>query len=144
MWTHSTLSGSRRIFLISLLDGRIAAVDEETGRRLWVFDTGQPLVSNKGIAGQTAADKSTIFPGADGSLYAYRHDADAFEVRAGCCPWPCAWVRMCKRAYRPQLARGAHTIYTLLSIHSHCADARSPVLDHDPSPFFPLCAPDLA
>ena len=69
-----------RILLVSLLDGRIAAVDQETGRQLWIHDTGQPLVSNKGIAGLGEWDKATIFPGADGSLYAYRHDAHSFEV----------------------------------------------------------------
>jgi len=33
--------------LVSLLDGSVAAVDEVSGRKLWTYNTGTPLVSNK-------------------------------------------------------------------------------------------------
>ncbi len=32
---------------MSLLDGSVAAVDEVSGRKLWTYNTGTPLVSNK-------------------------------------------------------------------------------------------------
>lgn len=32
---------------MSLLDGSVAAVDEASGRKLWSYNTGSPLVSNK-------------------------------------------------------------------------------------------------
>lgn len=37
----------RTPLLVSLLDGSVAAVDEMSGRKLWMYDTGTPLVSNK-------------------------------------------------------------------------------------------------
>jgi len=67
--------------VVSLLDGKIAALDQETGGRLWEYDTGQPLVSNKGTASRGNDSKATVFPGADGSLYAYHHKERSFEVR---------------------------------------------------------------
>jgi outer membrane protein assembly factor BamB len=63
---------------VSLLDGNVVALDEATGETLWAFDTGSPLVSASGTTdgegGSGADGPSTIFPGADGSLYAYRHN----------------------------------------------------------------------
>ena len=67
--------------VVSLLDGKIAALDQETGGRLWEYDTGQPLVSNKGTASRGNDSKATVFPGADGSLYAYHHKERSFEVQ---------------------------------------------------------------
>lgn len=66
--------------VVSLLDGKIAALDQETGGQLWEYDTGQPLVSNKGTASRGNDSKATVFPGADGSLYAYHHKERSFEV----------------------------------------------------------------
>lgn len=37
----------RSPLLVSLLDGSVAAVDEASGHKLWTYDTGAPLVSNK-------------------------------------------------------------------------------------------------
>ena len=66
--------------MVSLLDGKIAALDADSGRRLWEYDTGQPLVSNKGTASRGNDNLATVFPGADGSLYAYHHKERSFEV----------------------------------------------------------------
>ena len=55
----------------SLLDGKVVAVDPESGRNLWSFDSGLPLVS----ASNFQPDRS-IFPGADGVLYVYKADSD--------------------------------------------------------------------
>jgi outer membrane protein assembly factor BamB len=66
--------------VVSLLDGKIAALDAESGRRLWEYDTGQPLVSNKGTASRGNDSLATVFPGADGSLYAYHHKERSFEA----------------------------------------------------------------
>lgn len=89
--SRSDAAEGSRVLLVSLLDGTIGGIDQDTGRRLWLHDTGQPLVSNKGVAGQDDQDMATIFPGADGSLYAYRHSAQTFEVcpSRGTSGWVC-------------------------------------------------------
>ncbi len=74
--------------LISLANGNLVALDQETGETLWTFETGAPLVSStppstddtapdsgeEPESGEGAASrpKDSIFPGTDGSLYAYR------------------------------------------------------------------------
>ncbi len=63
----------------SLLDGKIVALDPSSGRNLWSFDSGLPLVS----ASNFQPDRS-IFPGADGALYVYKAVTDSkqgIEVR---------------------------------------------------------------
>ena len=73
---------------MSLADGKLVALDEATGDTLWTFDTGAPLVSSAnaggggedgggplgpgGVGEMVAAGRENIFPGTDGSLYAYR------------------------------------------------------------------------
>ncbi len=78
---------------MSLANGNLVALDQETGETLWTFETGMPLVSSTppstsgsetdefeageaaGESGEGAAasrQKDSIFPGTDGSLYAYR------------------------------------------------------------------------
>lgn len=61
--------------LVSLADGRIVALDEKTGRRIWSIDTGSPLVmSSKQVEeGQSEG----IFPSTDGSLYTYSVNKDS-------------------------------------------------------------------
>ena len=79
-----------QLLLVSLADGRLEALDRETGQPLWTFHTGAPLVSSTNRAtsttpaaghGQAAAaatgaaeagNRESIFPGTDGSLYVYR------------------------------------------------------------------------
>lgn len=56
------------VLIVSLLDGHVVALDHSTGRVLWTFDSGAPLVSAK----QHAAASLNVFPGTDGGLYAYR------------------------------------------------------------------------
>lgn len=54
---------------MSLLDGRVVALDTNSGSILWTFDSGSPLVSVK--QSEAAAPGLNIFPGVDGGLYAY-------------------------------------------------------------------------
>lgn len=66
---------------MSLLDGTVRAVDRSSGETLWTFSSGGPLVQahrsvsdgpdgggGVAIRGRT---NPTVFPGVDGSLYAY-------------------------------------------------------------------------
>ena len=58
------------------------AVDPASGRNLWSFDSGLPLVS----ASNFQPDRS-IFPGADGALYVYKADSQnkqGVEVWSDC------------------------------------------------------------
>lgn len=57
------------MLIVSLLDGHVVALDQVTGRILWSFDSGAPLVSAK----QSFASSQglNVFPGTDGGLYAY-------------------------------------------------------------------------
>ncbi len=55
--------------MVTLLDGRVVAVQQDSGQVLWTFDTGTPLVTVK--QGQSVAPGLRIFPGVDGGLYAY-------------------------------------------------------------------------
>lgn len=77
------------VLIVSLLDGHVVALDQATGRTLWSFDSGAPLVSAK----QSFASSQglNVFPGTDGGLYAYHgitHLNPGLEVRqgdTGCC-----------------------------------------------------------
>lgn len=97
---------------MSLANGNLVALDQETGETLWTFETGAPLVSStpitsaaggageggepgegEDVEGGTAAAaraKDSIFPGTDGSLYAYRQPSSGepprIEVRWCCGP----------------------------------------------------------
>ena len=55
--------------LVSLADGRIVALNEDTGKQIWSIDTGSPLV----MSSKNMGDEQTegIFPSTDGSLYTY-------------------------------------------------------------------------
>ena len=58
-------SGDSEPLLITTLDGRVAAVDRDTGQTLWTFDTENALVSAKGSAGYSF----NVVPGVQGELY---------------------------------------------------------------------------
>lgn len=73
---------SSDVLIVSLLDGHVVALDQNTGRILWTFDSGAPLVSAK----QSFASSQglNVFPGTDGGLYAYHgitHLNPGLEVR---------------------------------------------------------------
>jgi hypothetical protein len=70
------------VLIVSLLDGHVVALDQSTGRILWNFDSGAPLVSAK--QSLTASQGLNVFPGTDGGLYAYHgitHLNPGLEVR---------------------------------------------------------------
>ena len=86
--------------LVSLANGRLVALDKDSGELLWTFDTGGPLVSSningqqddsgteKGEQqGQESGEKAIafpnegIFPGTDGSLYTYQGGFDGGAPR---------------------------------------------------------------
>eukprot|EP00889_Picochlorum_renovo_P003636 jgi/Picre1/30666/NNA_006027.t1 len=68
--------------LVSLADGQIVALDEDTGRRVWSIDTGSPLVASSTDAERRGGDDvhsgeyEGIFPSTDGSLYTYSLDEE--------------------------------------------------------------------
>lgn len=79
---------------MSLLDGTLVAVDPGSGRLLWTFDSGSPLVSAAGSAEESSNGgkgsavqpccSTAIFPGVDGALYTYKQDGElgrGLEVR---------------------------------------------------------------
>ena len=67
---------------MSLLDGKVVAVDRDTGRQLWTFDSGPPLLSVSGTAddrqdngGADSTARSSVqsvIPSVHGKLYGYR------------------------------------------------------------------------
>jgi outer membrane protein assembly factor BamB len=57
------------VLIVSLLDGHVVALDQNTGRILWTFDSGAPLVSAK--QSFSSSQGLNVFPGTDGGLYAY-------------------------------------------------------------------------
>lgn len=80
------LDGSHQL-LVSLANGQLVALDNDSGDILWTFDSGTPLLSsaNPGAAAVNlegspgdisgvAPPKEGIFPSTDGSLYVYRAD----------------------------------------------------------------------
>jgi hypothetical protein len=78
--------------LVSLANGQLVSLHQDTGELLWSFDTGAPLLSSANPAAAAAPSpddappKEGIFPGTDGSLYAYRPGDDGaprIEVSAG-------------------------------------------------------------
>lgn len=76
---------AQEVLVVSLLDGHVVAVEPETGRLLWTFDSGAPLVSSKQASVKSPSSPAfNVFPGADGGLYAY-HGMRALEVRSHTC-----------------------------------------------------------
>ena len=77
------------MIIIAGLDGSLSAVEFSSGKMLWSFSSGDPVVSriefgyqNFNISsgekdekasddGEEARKKETLFPGADGSLYLF-------------------------------------------------------------------------
>ena len=67
---------------MSLLDGKVVAVDRDTGKQLWTFDSGPPLLSVSGTAedrqeheGADITARSSVqsvIPSVHGKLYGYR------------------------------------------------------------------------
>ena len=60
------------MMLVSLADGAIVALDENTGERIWTVDTGSPLV----MSSKEASSREGIFPSTDGSLFTYKMNDD--------------------------------------------------------------------
>eukprot|EP00884_Botryococcus_braunii_P010148 jgi/Botrbrau1/19134/Bobra.0077s0046.1 len=80
--------------IVILVDGRLLALDPNTGAEAWTWDTGSPLVSSAGLTAGGAdgahdgADGSfhatrTLVPGVDGALYAYHHQNDDGDLQLG-------------------------------------------------------------
>lgn len=79
---------SSDVLIVSLLDGHVVALDQNTGRVVWTFDSGAPLVSAK--QSFSSSQGLNVFPGTDGGLYAYHgltHLNPGLEVRQqlSCC-----------------------------------------------------------
>lgn len=68
---------------MSLLDGKVVGVDSSSGATLWTFDSGAPLVSMR--QSELADRRMNIFPGADGSLYAYHGLDEANHAKLEVC-----------------------------------------------------------
>ena len=67
---------------MSLLDGHVVALEQHTGRVVWTFDSGAPLVSAK--QSFSSSQGLNVFPGTDGGLYTYHgltHLNPGLEVR---------------------------------------------------------------
>lgn len=63
--------------LVTLLDGKIAAIDKENGSTVWVFDTNTALISARGSKGYAF----TVVPGVQGELYTQAKGSQAgFQV----------------------------------------------------------------
>lgn len=67
----------REVLVVATLDGNIHGMQPDTGRLLWTFASGSPLVSSRRADATSSARPGggshdvNIFPGADGGLYAY-------------------------------------------------------------------------
>jgi len=81
--------------LVTLANGQLLALDQDSGDVVWTFDTGAPLVAsgNPAATGDQVTSpgepgsgiREGIFPGTDGSLYVFRAGAEGpprIEVRA--------------------------------------------------------------
>lgn len=70
------------LLLVGKIDGSISALDEDSGKILWTFDSGSPLISTS----QDATSEVQVFPGIDGSIYVL-HDEKSpkLEVRKPIC-----------------------------------------------------------
>lgn len=61
-----------RTMLVSLADGKIVALDEQSGEVIWSVNTGSPLV----MSSKDTSSTEGIFPSTDGSLFTYRLNED--------------------------------------------------------------------
>jgi outer membrane protein assembly factor BamB len=66
---------------VTLIDGKVHALDAETGKSLWSSSVGSPLISSWNRVPDEDPETGTVkqravFPGVDGSLYSYRTSAD--------------------------------------------------------------------
>lgn len=68
------------LLIVSLLDGRLAGVDANSGKLMWMFDTGHPLLSSSDDA-ITSPKRAGIVPGLDGALYTLSDDGSATAQR---------------------------------------------------------------
>ena len=59
-----------QVLLVTLLDGRVVAVNQKSGRTIWTFDSGSPLVSAR--QSLESEQPFNVIPGSDGGLYTYR------------------------------------------------------------------------
>lgn len=56
---------------MSLLDGSLVAIDQDTGRKLWTYDSGEPLLSASG----------NLVPAVDGSLYSMTYEQESLALQ---------------------------------------------------------------
>ena len=68
----------QNLLIVSLLDGRVVAVDPRSGNILWTFDSGSPLLSVQ--QSESSPPGLHIFPGVDGGLSA-NHGVDSQTAR---------------------------------------------------------------
>lgn len=64
--------------LVGRIDGRVSALDENSGEILWTFDSGSPLITTS----QDLSSEAQVFPGIDGSLYVLHDNSPKLEVTA--------------------------------------------------------------
>ena len=67
--------GSSQQVLVGTVDGSVSAMDGETGKPLWTFNSGTPLLSSSKTPvspGDSEEGPSYVIPGTDGSLFALR------------------------------------------------------------------------
>lgn len=84
------LSASRRrlasgLLLVTLLDGKILALEPDLGTVSWILDLGVPLLSSSGIWFENSPKNEdsvshSILPGADGSLYIFTDASGVSQV----------------------------------------------------------------
>ncbi|KAK9861488.1 hypothetical protein WJX84_008156 [Apatococcus fuscideae] len=104
----------------SLLDGKVVAVDPVSGRDLWSFDSGLPLVS----ASNFQPDRS-IFPGADGALYVYKADT---RNKQGVEKLPVTVPELVESS--PSLAADGSLVIGSRHTNVYLLDAKTGLLDH--------------
>jgi hypothetical protein len=83
--------------LVSLANGKVVALDKNTGAKLWTFDSGAPLLTSTNpaqlgtasdVGGTGVRSVGSIFPGTDGSLYSYLaadDESPRIEVSSSLC-----------------------------------------------------------
>ena len=67
--------GGNQQVLVGTVDGSVSAMDGETGKPLWTFNSGAPLLSSSKTPvspGDSEQGPSYVIPGTDGSLFALR------------------------------------------------------------------------
>ena len=94
---------------MTLLDGKIAAINRENGSTVWVFDTDTALISARGSQGSAF----TVVPGVQGELYTQAKGSQAgFQV----------WSTGKQDCNRQNLAAGIKIVpyleYTIAKLYS--------------------------